>query len=254
MTVLLRLLPCWLASEPCVLIPSAVSSQLGPQSLFQPCIKMWVTTSLAVLDQGQQGCREAAPQRAAARGRQRPRLVRSGSAANGRRAPSAEPECCGLPKRPEDARAAGGTGARGPSAFSATTLQELEQRRRGDPGRPPRSVPAEPRAQRGVVGAPCDRLGAGRGRPGVFPGPSLAQAAGWARRDSPSCGDPLPVLPEPGCWSEPCAPPLPQSSGHRPQERGLRARGSPFWGGVPSLPSESSGVGGTQKIAGTGLL
>ncbi|XP_036202684.1 uncharacterized protein LOC118674733 [Myotis myotis] len=56
---------------------------LGPESLFQSCIK---DVDNHIPGPGWGAAGPAVQQRAAARGRQRPRLVRSGSSANGRRA------------------------------------------------------------------------------------------------------------------------------------------------------------------------
>lgn len=118
--------------------------------------------------------------------------MRSGSSARGRRARASQRERSQSAAGSQSGRTRGGgwrerRGASGTSAFSFSAPQELEQLGRGDPGWPPRYVPAEPRAPTWHSwDLPATTAGLTGSGLGLSPRIPLAEAAWWARRDPPA--------------------------------------------------------------------
>lgn len=141
--------------------------------------------------------------------------MRSGSSARRRRARASQRERSQSAAGSQSGRTRGGgwqerRGASGTSASSFSAPQELEQLGRGDPGWPPRYVPAAPRAPTwrswDLPATTAGLTGSGLGLPPRTP---LAEAAWWARRDpAPPRG--ARTQPRSACvWDcclEPCAP------------------------------------------------
>lgn len=224
---------------PCILSPSAVSPQLG----------------LKLVSVLHEGCGHhipglggaagpAAQQRAAARGRQRPRLVRSGSSARGRRAERAESR--GAELRAPQRRAGRRRRERGRSFPRAPGAPATPTR---DAGGPQGTCPPNPAPQLGAVGTPRDHLGlAGPGAWGVPAHPS-GRGGRVARRAPPSRGSPRPPAARARMPLGARLPPS-LSSGRRPSAGGgVRGRGPRCVEGT-GASVWSSGVRGTQRTAG----
>lgn len=171
--------------------------------------------------------------------------MRSGSSARGRRARASQRERSQSAAGSQSGRTRGGgwrerRGASGTSAFSFSAPQELEQLGRGDPGWPPRYVPAEPRAPTWHSwDLPATTAGLTGSGLGLSPRIPLAEAAWWARRDPLRRGYPTlsPVLLASGLLlAALCSGFLPQCSGHSLWECGLRIQGSPFLGRGTEAP------------------
>lgn len=179
--------------------------QLGPESLFQSRIKDvdnhipgrsgGGSRSGGTVTCGRQGSPEAS---ARALGLLRQRAPRPSEPR------AAEPERCRLTKRRTVRRRRQERRSEA-RASPATAPQELPRLRRGDPGQPPRYVPAKPRAPT-WRSWDCPRPPrAGRvGGLGCLRAPLLPKRQGGQGESLPAAGTPPPpMLPEPGCCSEP---------------------------------------------------
>lgn len=219
--------------------PAAWPYILRPLSCLSPswpCIKTWISTS-RLIDQRRRGCRVG---RTASRGRQgspeasarAPGLLRPRTPRPSQRA---EPERCGLTKRPDARRRVAGAQGSEPTDQPSPRPRHRSSSNSdaGTQAGPQGTCPRNPAPQLGVVGISPRPPGGWQGQGlGVSPRAPLSEAAGRARGDPQLQVLPLhfPFCQRLDCCWEPCSPLPTPSSRHHPWECGLRIEGSSFWG------------------------